>query len=471
MLDIYSIVAGVCLILCATLGYLTRPKSDVSLPDGFRGFQLRFLAAWILCVGGEWMKGPGVYALYASFGLSKEEIASIFVYGFVAAFLMGSFVGAVADSFGRKRSVLLFCFINVISCACKHSDNYYVLRGARMLDGMVSSLLFIVFESWLVYEHVERSKFPIALLGTNFSMMYFVSYLTAILCGLMAQAGQEAVPATMAAGLHLGGWTVPFDIAAMLVTLGGLFVLRHWGENYGKQASSSAVDGLATMGQGIRILFTDVRALLCCFVAATFEGSMFIFIVLWTPTLSVGGTKPPCGIAFATYMMACMSGAGVFQFLHSCRANVVLLFTCLLASAAMAVPAIGGVSEEMVGPNFVAFVMFEFCVGLYFPASGKMKSEFIPESHRATIYGCFRAPISAVVLTVLMQGAPLLFSLRLVSLLLASSGFLLGCFWLHTSLNTRQVHLREDDIISNDKLKSLLSVEKEGETSNGCTVV
>merc|ERR1719238_134428 len=119
------------------------------------------------------------------------------------------------------------------------------------------------------------------------------------------------------------------------------------------------------MGQGIKFLVTDTRALLCCFVAACFEGSMFIFIVLWTPTLSAGGTRPPCGIAFATYMVACMCGAAVFQLLPGVRAHVVLLFACLLGAAAMAVPALGGVSAEMVGPNFVAFVVFEFCVGLY----------------------------------------------------------------------------------------------------------
>lgn len=48
---------------------------------------------------------------------------------------------------------LAYVVIYALSCATKHSPNYNVLMVGRLLGGTATSILFSVFESWVVAEH------------------------------------------------------------------------------------------------------------------------------------------------------------------------------------------------------------------------------------------------------------------------------------------------------------------------------
>merc|ERR1719236_156116 len=87
----------------------------------------------------------------------------------------------------------------------------------------------------------------------------------------------------------------------------------------------------------------------------------------------------------------------------------------------MLVPAYGGVA---VGPmyNLWAFVCFELCVGIYFPSICTLKSEAVPESHRATIYNLLRAPMNLIVVTVLLVNPDLMPTFQIVATMLLMSG-------------------------------------------------
>merc|ERR1719265_1467497 len=78
-------------------------------------------------------------------------------------------------------------------------------------------------------------------------------------------------------------------------------------------------------------------------------------------------------------------------------------------------------SEELCKYNFWAFVAFEFCIGVYFPAICTIKSEAVPESCRATVYNLFRAPMNLIVVSVLLTNLELMATFRLVSLMLLFS--------------------------------------------------
>lgn len=45
----------------------------------------------------DWLQGPYIYALYSSFGYSVQEIAILFVVGFLSSALFGTFFGSYAD--------------------------------------------------------------------------------------------------------------------------------------------------------------------------------------------------------------------------------------------------------------------------------------------------------------------------------------------------------------------------------------
>ena len=57
----------------------------------------------------------------------------------------------------------------------------------------------------------------------------------------------------------------------------------------------------------------------------------------------------------------------------------------------------------------MAFCVFEFCVGLFWPSMMKMRAAHVPEEMRATIINFFRIPLNLFVCIVLynVSSAPL----------------------------------------------------------------
>merc|ERR1719160_2268052 len=52
--------------------------------------------------------------------------------------------------------------------------------------------------------------------------------------------------------------------------------------------------------------------------------------------------------------------------------------------------------------RFFAFLVFEACVGLYFPMIGTLKGDIVPEDMRSTIYNIYRFPLNVAVLLPLL---------------------------------------------------------------------
>merc|ERR1711997_1358189 len=52
--------------------------------------------------------------------------------------------------------------------------------------------------------------------------------------------------------------------------------------------------------------------------------------------------------------------------------------------------------------RFLAFLVFEMMVGLYFPMMGTLKGDIVPEDMRSTIYNIYRLPLNVIVLLPLL---------------------------------------------------------------------
>ena len=85
-------------------------------------------------------------------GLPEETVAFLFLIGFISAGISASFVGTLADRYGRKTACLGYCALYSLSCATLLSDNIYVLFFGRILGGVCGTVLWSVFESWMVAE-------------------------------------------------------------------------------------------------------------------------------------------------------------------------------------------------------------------------------------------------------------------------------------------------------------------------------
>ena len=70
--------------------------------------------------------------------------------------IFGTVVGSMADKHGRKAATLVYVATYMPECVTKHWSNYYVLMLGRFFGGIATSLLFTVFESWLVAEHFRE---------------------------------------------------------------------------------------------------------------------------------------------------------------------------------------------------------------------------------------------------------------------------------------------------------------------------
>ena len=61
-----------------------------------------------------------------------------------------------------------------------------------------------------------------------------------------------------------------------------------------------------------------------------------------------------------------------------------------------------GSSSSANTPQYIGMLVYEFCIGFYYPAMGTIKGMIVPEDKRAAIYNVFRLPLNLLVLVYLV---------------------------------------------------------------------
>lgn len=286
----------------------------------------------------------------------------------------------------------------------------------RLLGGVATSLLFSIFEAWLIRSHADANLKH--LLGKSFSWAAYGNSVVAIFAGLVANRAASRFPmVTIRAGaVYAGGYLNPFDIALGALCLCGFFAATLWDENYGESGISNNGNGDDDDGNGRdeshgrdagkwhdglkNAFITTIRSAdiyLCGIISSLFEGSMYIFVFMWTPALTnkADTVLLPFGLIFSTFMVSCMAGSSMFSIQiekYKCEQLGVAVFA--VAAGAMAVVA----SSSSVTVKFIAMNLFEMTVGMYFPIMGTLKGHIVPENKRAAIYNLFRIPLNFIVL-------------------------------------------------------------------------
>jgi hypothetical protein len=77
-------------------------------------------------------------------------------------------------------------------------------------------------------------------------------------------------------------------------------------------------------------------------------------------------------------------------------------FVYLLASCAMGVPALVLSWEQSTWQLHVilmSFLTMEFCVGLFIPVAGTLRSKYVPDALQGAILNIFRLPLNAIVVS------------------------------------------------------------------------
>mmetsp|Transcript_16570 Transcript_16570/g.34317 ORF Transcript_16570/g.34317 Transcript_16570/m.34317 type:complete len:477 (-) Transcript_16570:155-1585(-) len=420
----FSFVA--CLAVTGIIMWKTKESSSgkkAGTDDNFWRFQKTYIGVYLIAMFSDWLQGPYVYALYDSYGFSAGDNATLFVAGFGSSMVFGTLVGSLADRTGRKKSATLYCILYIVSCLTKHVSSYFILMIGRVTGGIATSLLFSVFESWMVCEHNKRGFDP-DLLGETFGMAVFGNSVAAITAGFVSQAAADFMPLSPPAGtsaqIHVGGFCGPFDVSICCLICCAVVLKMLWPENYGEGdgldselGNKSQIENIKEAGQ----LILESPDILCCgVVCSLFEASMFIFVFQWTPAVSEpGAPKPPYGHIFAAFMVAAMLGSRIFslatKYMSLERIGQALLG---LAACTHIVPVVS--SDPTTA--YMAFLFFELCVGVYFPMMGTLKGSIVPEGNRSTIYNLYRVPLNLVVVGSLIAKVSLTMAFSVTTLLL-----------------------------------------------------
>ncbi|KRY75202.1 Major facilitator superfamily domain-containing protein 5 [Trichinella pseudospiralis] len=360
-------------------------------------FQWKFLRVYLLAVAGDWLQGPHVYALYQSYGMQKHEIELLFAVGFGSSMLFGTVVGAFADTVGRKKICILYGILYALSCITKHSDDFWILLIGRFLGGIATSLLYSAFESWLVCESFKQG-FEEPHLKAVFANVVLGNSVVAIVSGIIAQYAADFV-----------GLVGPFDVSAVVLIIMVILVATTWSENYGNEHWSIR-DSLT---QAVKIIANNKRVAYLGVVQSLFEGSMYTFVLEWTPVLTAAVLNSPDpkdrfvphGLIFASFMICIMIGSSIFKLMANIwRPEFFMKYIFLCAAVSLTFPIFLCLNSLFV---FTGFAIFEICVGVFWPASGFMRSVHVPEKARSTVMNIFRIPLNLVVVVILLFDLPI----------------------------------------------------------------
>lgn len=383
-------------------GKVASEKSHHELLEEFHVFRRKYVLVFLVIMLADWMQGTHMYTLYLSYGVN---ISALFLTGFLSGAIFAPFLGSFVDKFGRKRSCIVYCVLEIMINILEHFDNFPVLIIGRIMGGVSTNLLFSAFESWMTTEH-RKKGFPEEWLSRTYSMCSVGNGTMAIMAGIVAQVLEDAFG-------HIG----PFQGAVALTCLALVLVLG-WEENYGEEhAGDHSTSSLSSnFFDGWRKTMSDSRIWRIGLTQALSEGAMYTFVFMWVPTLlsldPPGGV--PTGCVFSSLMMSITIGgmlypalqSGVSKYLVAKESSSELCASLiyLLASASMAIPVmcVSVVStpspycQEMI---LGSFIVVEFCVGLFMPVAGTLRSKYVPDSLQGAILNIFRLPLNAIVVS------------------------------------------------------------------------
>lgn len=371
----------VCAILISSCLAFINHRSETQKAEEQLQFQRHYLYVYTLAYFADWLKGPYVYALYESYGLSEHYIALLFIAGFGASGVSGPFVGALADKFGRKKCTLAYFLVYIASALCKPFNNFHVLLLGRLLGGIGTSLLTTTLESWMVAEHHKR-KYPQALLDDTFALSTLCNSASAVIAGLLAQFTADQF-----------GYLAPFIVAILPLTIGFYLCRGNWAED----EQTTVISVISGFQEGLRSM--DDNLWIIGITQSLFLGSMYTFVFLWTPAMDSGGDTSPYGLIFATFMAMISIGSGMFKRVSHVVEKIPFVLLPISATLLGATILALGNSQHV----FITFALFEMMCGLMFPTYGSLRSVYIPNEYRTVIMNIYRIPLNVFVVIVLLN--------------------------------------------------------------------
>lgn len=360
-------------------------------------------------------QGPFLYSLYREeHGVSSGTVSTLFTTGFLSGAVSAYATGTLADRHGRRLACLVFCAAYALSCALTMVPSLPLLFAARVLGGVSTSLLFSVFESWMVTDfHARGLGAKGGDLSRTFGVMSTLNSAVAIASGVFSE---------WVVGVS-GTRKAPFAAAVALLAVAFWVIITRWDENYGDAAKDEAKAKAKTDGDKaarpapqskLWDMLKDPRIVCLGLSSTMFEGSMYLFVFMWGPALQsahayesasipgAGGSGAglPYGIIFASFMASVLAASLLFNIAMDSK---LLKYTYLLGGILALADLVFYLLEQPRSEQltFWLFCLFEACVGMYWPCMGYLKGQLIEDGVRAQLYGILRVPLNVFVVVAL----------------------------------------------------------------------
>lgn len=150
-----------------------------------------FISIYLLVMSSEWLSGPYLYPLLRDDrALPELIVCALYATAYTSAAISALVVGFLADRYGRRRACLAQCVIHSAACLTVMfgGTSLPILFIGRVLAGTGLTLLWTVFESWMVTEWNSRGlegQEGGGSMSNMFGVMTTANCMTAIVGGIL----------------------------------------------------------------------------------------------------------------------------------------------------------------------------------------------------------------------------------------------------------------------------------------------
>ena len=202
----------------------------------------------------------------------------------------------------------------------------------------------------------------------------------------------------------------PFELSIIFLAIGALMTALLWGENVAERTNGDNIK--PSVKEALQVIRKDPKIIQVGIAQSLFEAAMYIFVLQWPPAMNRAianaygpGTAIPYGAVMSCFMASCLLGSTFYaQFAKLCIPTEEST-TFMLTVAALAMGSATTASSLPAAPLaslVTAFVVFEGCVGMYFPSMGNLRSKYVPDAQRSIIMNLFGIPLNVLVVCVFL---------------------------------------------------------------------
>ncbi|XP_063729378.1 molybdate-anion transporter-like [Symsagittifera roscoffensis] len=369
----------------------TSPKqSKVSNPN-FNVFQRSYLIPYLLATLADWFQAPYLYKLYHYYGFLEQQIAVIYVVGFISTVIASTLASTLVHKAKRKQFVLVLTTVNIVSCLTKLSWNYHVLLVGRILAGFSITLLFSFYQEWYVYQHNDFHGFPEEWIELTFNKAAFWNGVLAVACGLVSHFFADTLALTPVA---------PFMLAIPLLILSACIIVTNWDENCG----NPSIKFRTLCVEGLKDILLNKSIMLLAIVQSLFEGALYLYVFLWTPVLD--GPGKPIGMIFALFMLCIIIGSPL-QVIMTTKLKVstatVPIVVCLLGlCSSLCLTYATHPATQSWNLSLFGILLFELACGIHIPSINKLQS-VVFKDNTVGVVNWVRVPVNVIACACLMS--------------------------------------------------------------------